>query len=333
MNQNAEASPRRLVVTGGAGFLGSHYVRALLSGGLGRVEQVTVIDALTYAGERANLADVAGDARLRTVVGDITDAGLLADVLPGHDAVINIAAESHVDRSISGDVAFSRSNVLGTHVVLESARRSGVSIVVQVSTDEVYGSIDAGSWDENAPLRPSSAYSATKAAGDLLALSYHHTHGMDVRITRGSNTYGSHQHAEKLIPRFITTLLAGERVPLYGDGSQIREWLHVDDHCHGIQLVLERGRAGRVYHVGGGVALTNLDLTEKLRVLCGRGHDAVEYVADRPGHDRRYALDWSRIRAELGYRPLREIDSGLAETVAWYARCQGLDGMTTSNNR
>lgn len=308
---------RRILVTGGAGFVGSHLVERLLRADE-PPERITVLDALTYAGRRDHLAAVCNDPRLSVLIGDIADPEAATAAVRGQDAVINVAAESHVDRSISGDTAFSRTNVVGTHVLLEAARRAGVGTFLQISTDEVYGSVRIGSCQEDAALAPSSVYSASKASADLLALAYHRTHGMDVRITRGSNTFGPRQHTEKLIPRFVTALLTGERVPLYGDGSHVREWLHVDDHCRGIEAVLAAGRPGRIYHVGGGMALSNLELTNRLLRLCERGEDAVDHVADRPGHDRRYALDWSRIRDELSYRPVRDFDAELAATVDWY---------------
>ncbi|MFJ8004006.1 dTDP-glucose 4,6-dehydratase [Streptomyces fagopyri] len=311
----------KILVTGGAGFIGSHFVRSLLTSGEGTGSPptlVTVVDALTYAGHRANLAAVAADSRLAFVRGDILDAGLIDGLLPGHDAVVHFAAESHVDRSIASGHAFVATNVLGLHTLLQAAVRHGLRTFVHVSTDEVYGSIPAGSWTEEHPLAPNSPYAASKASGDLLALSYHRTHGLDVRITRCSNNYGPHQFPEKVIPRFVTRLLDGHKVPLYGDGRHVRDWLHVDDHCRAVRLVLERGRPGEVYNVGGGTELTNEQLTQRLLDLCGAGWSRVDHVADRPGHDARYSVDWSKIRSELGYAPRRSFTDGLAETVAWY---------------
>ncbi|MFD8547798.1 dTDP-glucose 4,6-dehydratase [Streptomyces sp. NPDC059649] len=309
----------RLLVTGAAGFIGSHYVRSLLGGaypGAGDV-RVTVLDKLTYAGNPANLAPVRDHPGLTFVEGDICDGPLLADLLPGHDAVLNFAAESHVDRSIAGADAFVRTNVLGTHTLLEAVRRTGVPRFVQISTDEVYGSIEDGAWTEESPLLPNSPYAATKASADLLVRSYARTYGLDVSITRCSNNYGPYQYPEKVIPLFVTTLLSGGTVPLYGDGRHVRDWLHVDDHCRGIQLVLERGRPGEVYHIGGGEELTNLRLTELLLDACGAGPERIRHVADRPGHDRRYALDDRKLRA-LGYAPQVPFRTGLLRTVAWY---------------
>lgn len=309
------------LVTGGAGFIGSHFVRALLSGSYPdlNAHRVTVLDSLTYAGNRANLGPVAADPRMRFVEGDICDPEAVNRALSGHEIVVHFAAESHVDRSIPDSGPFVRTNVLGTQVLLDAALRHGVRRFVQVSTDEVYGSIEAGSFTVEAPLEPSSAYSASKAAGDLIALSYHRTHGMDVVITRGANTYGPYQHPEKLIPRFVGRLLSGHSVPLYGDGRNVREWLHVDDHCQGVALAAVHGRAGGVYHIGGGTELTNTELTDRILNHLGHGRNRVEYVADRKGHDRRYSLDISATESELGYVPRREIVEGLGSTIRWYS--------------
>jgi dTDP-glucose 4,6-dehydratase len=308
----------RLLVTGGAGFIGSHYVRSLLAGDYdeGRGTAVTVLDKLTYAGNRANLP--AADPRLTFVHGDICDRELLLDLLPGHDAVVHFAAESHVDRSVTGAAEFVRTNALGTQTVLDSALESGVERVVHVSTDEVYGSIDEGSWTEEWPLLPNSPYAASKASSDLVARSYWRTHALDVSVTRCSNNYGPYQHPEKLIPLFVTNLLQGIPVPVYGDGRNRREWLHVDDHCRAIHLVLMRGGAGEIYNVGSGNELTNLALTERILELCGADRSMIRHVTDRKGHDLRYSLDDSKIREELGWAPRTGFEDGLAETVAWY---------------
>ncbi|MGP8297699.1 dTDP-glucose 4,6-dehydratase [Streptomyces inhibens] len=309
----------RLLVTGAAGFIGSHYVRNLLAGAYpsARDIRVTALDKLTYAGNPENLAPVRDHPALTFVHGDICDGPLLAELLPGHDVVVNFAAETHVDRSISGTNEFVRTNVLGTQTLLEAVRRTAVPRMVQVSTDEVYGSIDDGAWTEDSPLLPNSPYAATKSGADLLVRSYARTYGLDASITRCSNNYGPYQYPEKLIPLFVTNLLRGRTVPLYGDGRNIRDWLHVDDHCHGIHLVLEKGRPGEVYHIGGGEELTNLHLTKLLLDACGAGPDRIRRVADRPGHDRRYALDDSKLRA-LGYAPQVPFRTGLTRTVAWY---------------
>ncbi|GGK40965.1 dTDP-glucose 4,6-dehydratase [Pilimelia terevasa] len=306
----------RLLVTGGAGFIGSHYVRGLLTGAFGGAAAVTVLDALTYAGNPANLAPVADHPGYRFVHGDIADAALLADLVPGHDVVVNFAAETHVDRSIADPTAFLRTNVLGVQCLLEAVRAAGARMV-HVSTDEVYGSIEVGSWPEDHPLLPNSPYSAAKAGADLLCRAYHRTYGLDVRVTRCSNNYGPHQYPEKLIPLFVTHLHDGRQVPLYGDGGNVRDWLHVDDHCRGVHLVLERGAAGEVYNIGGGTELSNKELTAQLLAACGADWSAVTYVADRPGHDRRYSVDTRKLAA-LGYAPRVPFASGLTDVVRWY---------------
>jgi dTDP-glucose 4,6-dehydratase len=305
----------RLLVTGGAGFIGSQYVRTLIAEG---AHEVTVLDRLTYAGDLANLDTVREAPAFTFVQGDITDAPLVGELVAAHDAVVHFAAETHVDRSIEDATGFITTNVTGTGTLLAAALRAGSGPVVCVSTDEVYGSVLSGSWPETDPLRPNSPYAASKAAADLLALSYHRTHGLDVRITRASNTYGPYQYPEKVIPLFVTNLLDGRTVPLYGDGLNVRDWLHVEDHCRGVHLTLEKGRAGEVYNIGGGVELTNRELTARLLAALGAGWDRVEHVTDRKGHDRRYSLDWSKARDELGYRPSRAFDEGLAETIEWY---------------
>jgi dTDP-glucose 4,6-dehydratase len=309
----------RILVTGGAGFIGSQYVRTLLDGGYPEYAgaRVTVLDKLTYSGNRANLAPVQGPD-LTFVEGDICDADLVDDLMPGHDAVVHFAAESHVDRSILGAEAFVTTNVLGTQRLLDAALRAGVGRFLHVSTDEVYGSIAEGSWTEDWPLAPNSPYSASKAGSDLLALAYHRTHQLDVVVTRCSNNYGPYQFPEKVIPLFVTNLLDGKKVPLYGDGLNIRDWLHVVDHCRGIQLALQKGRAGEVYHIGGGAELNNRELTAELLAACGRDWDSVQPVADRKGHDRRYSLSIEKIANELGYAPSVTFAEGIAQTVAWY---------------
>jgi len=310
----------RILVTGGAGFVGSHYVRTMLEGGYPGYEdaEVTVLDSLTYAGNRANLAPVSGSPRLTFVRGDICEASVVRPLVRGHDAVVNFAAETHVDRSISGAAPFVATNVAGVQVLLQACLEAGVGPVVQVSTDEVYGSIASGSWAEGAPVEPNSPYSAAKAGGDLIAMAYARTHGLDVRITRCCNNYGPYQYPEKVIPLFVTNLLDGLQVPVYGDGGNVRGWIHVDDHCRGIQLVLERGQAGKTYHINGSTELTNLELTAALLECCGAGWDMVVRVPDRKGHDRRYSLDDSALRA-MGYTPRVPFGEGLQDTVRWYA--------------
>lgn len=302
-----------LLVTGAAGFIGSAYVRALLAAS---DAHITVLDKLTYAGSRDNLPS--GDPRLDFVHGDICDAALVDKLMADADQVVHFAAESHVDRSIDQAADFVRTNVLGTHTLLDAALRHGAGPFVHISTDEVYGSIESGSWPEEHPLRPSSPYSASKASSDLLALAYHHTHGLDVRVTRCSNNYGPRQFPEKVVPLFITHLLDGRTVPLYGEGRNVRDWLHVEDHCHGIELVRTRGRPGEVYNIGGGTELSNRELTALLLQACGASWDRVEHVEDRKGHDLRYSVDWTKARTELGYRPRHDFAAGLAATVAWY---------------
>lgn len=306
----------RILVTGGAGFIGGHYVRALLEGAYGSAPHVTVVDKLTYAGNRSNLPR--NHPRLAFVQGDVCDHRLMADVLTGHDAVVHFAAESHVDRSIAGSAEFVATNVVGTHTLLECCLRAGVDRFVHVSTDEVYGSIEHGAWDEERPLAPNSPYAASKAAGDLLVRAFHRTHGLGTSIVRCSNNYGPHQFPEKMIPLFITNLLEEQDVPLYGDGSNVREWIHVDDHCRAVHTVLESGRPGEVYNVGSGTELTNTELTERLLAACGAGWDRVRRVPDRKGHDLRYALDTSKIRDELGFSPRVPFEQGLADTFRWY---------------
>jgi dTDP-glucose 4,6-dehydratase len=311
----------RILVTGGAGFIGSNFVRHVLAGEYPGLAEtiVTVVDNMTYSGNRNNLP--AQHSRLRFVAGDITDERILRDVLPGHELVFHFAAESHVDRSIRDAGAFVTTNVLGTQRLLDAARAAKVRRFVHVSTDEVYGSIDDGAWTEEWPLAPRSPYAASKASSDLVVLAAHHTHGMDVVITRCSNNYGPYQFPEKVIPLFITNLLTGQPVPLYGDGANIRDWLHVSDHCRGIVEVAEKGISGEVYNIGGGVAMSNKELTGKLLEACGSGWEMVRHVPDRQGHDKRYALNISKVSA-LGYAPRISFEGGLAETVEWYRENQ-----------
>jgi dTDP-glucose 4,6-dehydratase len=309
----------RYFVTGGAGFIGSHHVRGLLDGRWGSdVSRVTVLDAFTYAGNPDNLRSVIGDPRLDVVEGDIRDGDLAERILPGHDVVVHFAAESHVDRSIGAGSEFVSTNILGTQRMLESALVADVPVFIHVSTDEVYGSLDEGSWDENEPVSPNNPYAASKAGSDLLALAWHRLHGVDVRVTRSSNNFGTHQHPEKLIPRFVTNLLEGLDVPVYGDGLHRRDWLHVDDHCRAIDLVTSGGRAGEVYNIGGGTELSNLEITRMILGLLGEDENRIRHVADRPGHDRRYSVDCSKISGELGYAPRETLADSLPSVVEWY---------------
>ncbi len=303
----------KLLVTGGCGFIGSAFVRLALARGA----SVVNVDKLTYAGNPANLADVADDPRYEFVHGDIADAPLMREAVAGCDAVVNLAAESHVDRSILAPAEFPRTDVVGTTVLLDAARTAGVDRFVQVSTDEVYGSIQSGAFRETDPLEPSSPYSASKAGGDLQVLAWHRTFGMDTVITRGSNTFGPRQYPEKLIPLFVTNALDGLPLPVYGDGMQIRDWIFVEDHCEGVWTALERGAAGAVYNVGGGNEATNMEITRRILELTGRGDELITYVADRPGHDRRYALDTTRLRG-LGWTPRHSFATALEQTVRWF---------------
>ncbi|ANN20502.1 dTDP-glucose 4,6-dehydratase [Amycolatopsis orientalis] len=311
----------RVLVTGGAGFIGSHYVRQVLTGAYPSLAdaEVVVLDKLTYAGNEANLAAVSKSPRYRFEKGDICDAALVSELMRGIDLVVHFAAESHVDRSITGAADFVLTNVLGTQTLLQGALEAEVGKFVHVSTDEVYGSIEEGSWAEDHALEPNSPYSASKASSDLLARSFFRTHGLPVCVTRCSNNYGPYQFPEKVIPLFVTNLLDGKKVPLYGDGLNVRDWLHVDDHCRGIQFVADGGRPGEVYNIGGGTELTNRGLTERLLTALGADWESVEPVEDRKGHDRRYSVDITKISQELGYAPQVSFEDGLAETVAWYA--------------
>jgi dTDP-glucose 4,6-dehydratase len=304
----------RIFVTGGAGFIGSNFVHHLLEHS---DDEVTVFDLLTYAGNLANLATVLDDARVTFVRGDICDRGAVAAAMAGHDAVVHFAAESHVDRSIVGPDAFVRTNCDGTNVVMDVARTVEARRIVHISTDEVYGSIAEGSFTEEDRLDPRSPYSASKAGSDLLALSYRTTYDLPVMVTRSSNNFGPRQYPEKVIPLFVTNLLDGRRVPLYGDGMHVRDWCHVADNCAAVDTVLRQGELGQIYNIGAGNELTNVELTDRLLELCGAGPEMVERVADRLGHDRRYSIDTAKVEA-LGWRPRRDLHDALAETVAWY---------------
>lgn len=310
----------KILVTGGAGFIGSNFVRRTLEDAYPGLEgaEVVVLDALTYSGNLENLAPVADSSQYRFVQGDIRDAGLLDELMPSIDAVVHFAAESHVDRSVRDASIFVETNVLGTQQLLDAALRNNVARFVHVSTDEVYGSIAEGSWDEERPLLPNSPYSASKAGSDLLARSYHRTHGLNISITRCSNNYGRYHFPEKVIPLFVTNLIDDKHVPLYGEGLNVRDWLHVDDHTRGIAMVLVGGRAGEVYNIGGGTELTNRELTQLLLDATGKDWSSVDRVEDRKGHDLRYSVDITKIRTELGYEPMVPFEQGLADVVQWY---------------
>ncbi len=304
----------KLFVTGAAGFIGSNYVHQVIANS---DDEVTVFDALTYAGNLDNLRDLEGNPRYSFVKGDICDRQAVTEAMAGHDAVVHFAAESHVDRSIESPDEFVRTNCDGTNVVCDVSRKVGVDRFLHISTDEVYGSIDEGSFSERDPLGPRSPYSASKAGSDLIALSYFTTYELPVIITRSSNNFGPYQFPEKVIPLFVTNLLDGKKVPLYGDGLNVRDWCFVEDNCAGVDLVLRKGVVGEIYNIGAGNEVPNRHLTDRLLELCGADESSIEYVADRLGHDRRYSIDTSKVEA-LGWKPKRELDEALEETVTWY---------------
>jgi dTDP-glucose 4,6-dehydratase len=313
----SSSQPLRILVTGGAGFIGSCFVRHLLT----RYPdyQVTNLDLLTYAGNLENLTDVEANPRYRFVHGDIRDEALVKQLMAETDICVNIAAQTHVDRSISGPAEFVSTNVLGTHTLLEAAYRAQIQKFIQVSTDEVYGSLGpTGLFTEESPIEPSSPYSASKASADLIVLSYFKTFGFPVCVTRCSNNYGPYQFPEKLIPLFILNAFAGKPVPVYGDGLNVRDWIHVYDHNEAVDRVMHAGRPGEVYNIGASNERTNMEITRLILTLCGRDDSLIQYVTDRPGHDRRYAIDSTKIQRELDWQPQRDFETGLAETVAWY---------------
>lgn len=305
----------RILVTGGAGFIGSNFVRFILKEH--PEDSVVNLDKLTYAGNLGNLADVAGDPRYSFVRGDICDEAAVEQVIAGVDGVVNFAAETHVDRSIQHAGAFIDTDIKGLYVLLEAARTRGIERFVHISTDEVYGSIEKGSFKETGPLNPSSPYAASKAGGELMAKAFERTFGYTTLVTRGSNTYGPYQHPEKVVPLFITNALDGIPLPLYGDGMNVRDWLYVADHCAGIDTVLRKGTPGEAYNIGGDQERTNLEVTKRILQLTGKGEELIKHVTDRPGHDRRYSLDSTKARA-LGWAPAVTFEEGLARAVAWY---------------
>lgn len=309
----------RLLVTGGAGFIGSNFVRRIVNGTYSGVSQLTVLDKLTYAGTLKNLEMLPADS-FEFIKGDIANPDLISDLTKRNDAIVNFAAESHVDRSIAGARDFIETNVLGVQNLLAASLHNQVSVFVQVSTDEVYGSISEGSWSEEYPLLPNSPYSASKASADLICRSYNRTFGMDIRVTRCSNNYGPHQFPEKVIPLFVTNLIDNGKVPLYGNGLNVRDWLHVDDHCDGIYSVLSEGKSGNIYNIGGGRELTNRELTDIILRKFGRDESSIEYVTDRLGHDLRYSVSHEKITRELGYKPKINFEDGIEETIEWYKR-------------
>ena len=310
----------RVFVTGGAGFIGSNYVKQLLLDGDTEIKKVTVLDKLTYAGNLSNLNGVHQLSKLNFVHGDICDQKLVSEVLRGHDVVINFAAESHVDNSITNANPFILTNVLGVQTLLEASLACGIEKFIQISTDEVYGSIIQGEASEDALLNPSSPYSASKASAELIALSYFRTHGLDVRVTRSSNNYGSGQHKEKLIPLFIQNLINNKPVPLYGDGLNVRNWIHVDDNCHGITAVLEKGKPGNIYNLGGKFSISNLELTKKMLTHFNKGKEFIEWAQDRKGHDYRYAISSVKAQQELGFKEKIDFESEFHNTLNWYAK-------------
>lgn len=309
----------KILVTGAAGFIGSNFVRMITSGQLQGISEVNVLDKLTYAGLKENLKPAENFPNYNFIHGDICDSSQVSQLVSEVDAVVNFAAESHVDRSISGATDFVQTNIVGVQVLLDAIKASGRQIrFLQVSTDEVYGSIEEGSWTEEWPLLPNSPYSASKASGELLVRSYNRTHGIDSVITRCSNNYGTHHFPEKLIPLFITNLIEGKKVSIYGTGVNVRDWLHVDDHCRGIFAVLMNGRSGEVYNIGGGRELTNNEITNLILDDMGADESSIVYVEDRKGHDFRYSVDWTKINRELGYEPQIKFENGLKETIQWY---------------
>lgn len=307
----------RLLVTGGAGFIGSNYVRLVLDGALTGVNSILVLDKLTYAGRRENLPEDI-NSNFEFVHGDICDHRLVDGLTKRVDAILNFAAESHVDKSIENSGNFITTNVLGAHTLLESARKNKVENFIQISTDEVYGSIFRGSWDEDCPLLPNSPYSASKSSADLIALAFSRTYDMNVKITRCSNNYGPFQYPEKIIPFFITRLMKDKKVPVYGNGLNSRDWLHVTDHCRAIHLVLTKGKAGEIYNIGGGKELTNIELTKIILSELKKSEEFIEFVEDRLGHDFRYSVDYSKINKDLGYSPKINFEDGIRATINWY---------------
>jgi len=309
----------RVLVTGGAGFIGSNFVRRTVDGTLLGASEITVLDKLTYAGSLTNLSTLPSGS-YKFIQGDICDTNLVNRLAKENDVIINFAAESHVDRSILRAKDFVETNVLGTQNLLDAALRNEIKTFLQISTDEVYGTISEGSWSEDFPLLPNSPYSASKASADLIARSYYRTFGLDVRITRSTNNYGPHQFPEKIIPLFVTNLITGKKVPLYGKGLNVRDWVHVDDHCRGIHAALMKGKAGEIYNIGGGEEITNKELTSIILTKMGKDNSSIEYVSDRPGHDLRYSVSIDKSAMELGYQPQVKFDEGIVETIEWYKK-------------
>lgn len=322
MSQTANLGENlRIIVTGGAGFIGSNFVRMWEMGHFSKIEHITVVDKLTYAGNLENLKDIKQSEKFRFIQGDISNYESMKNLFEGDkfDALINFAAESHVDRSILRAKEFVQTNIVGVQILLDLVRKNENMRFLQVSTDEIYGSIENGSWIESDPLLPNSPYSATKASAELIVRSYTKTYGINSIITRSSNNYGTHHNPEKLIPLFITNLLDKLKVPIYGDGLNVRDWLHVDDHCRGIYLALTKGKSGEIYNIGGGLELTNLELTQKIFSIFNiTTSDEIRWVEDREGHDFRYSISSLKAQTELGYFPEKDFTLGLKETVEWY---------------
>jgi dTDP-glucose 4,6-dehydratase len=308
-----------VLVTGGAGFIGTNFVRMAVKGELSGISKVTVLDKLTYAGVKANLDLFINSPGFTFVKGDICDPVVVGSILNEVDSVINFAAESHVDRSIENSVDFVNTNIVGVQVLLDALRKSDKKKrFIQVSTDEVYGSIKTGSWDESSPMKPNSPYSASKASAEHLVNAYHHTYGLQTLVTRCSNNYGPYQFPEKVIPLFVTNLIEGKKLPLYGDGKNVRDWLHVDDHCRGIHKVLMDGANGETFNIGGGTELSNKQLADMILKEMTFDETFLEYVKDRPGHDFRYSVDWSKVRKQTQYEPRVSFLEGLRDTITWY---------------
>lgn len=309
----------KVLITGGAGFIGCNFVRLLLANRLAFTSsEVIVLDSLTYASNIASIQEFIDAEQITFVEGNIADPLVIRDVSFGADLIVNFAAETHVDRSIMNSSEFILSNVFGVDNILNAVRKNGIGLFIQVSTDEVYGSIQIGSWDESFPLQPNSPYSASKAAADLLALAHRSTHGLDIRITRCCNNYGPFQNQEKFIPTCISKLIAGQRIPIYGSGNQVREWIHVDEHCIGIGLVIAKGKSGEIYNIGSGEEITNLELALAIASNLGKGEEVVEFVEDRKGHDFRYSLDFNKI-SKIGFLPNLKLRLEIPKLIAWYA--------------
>jgi dTDP-glucose 4,6-dehydratase len=308
-----------VLITGGAGFIGSHFTEMAMDGLFPKIDKITVLDKLTYAGKLENLSSIKSNSNFKFVKGDICDSKILKSLAKGLDAVINFAAESHVDRSILDSGPFIETNIRGTQILLDFVKEYSIQRFVQISTDEVYGSISSGSWDEHQPLKPNSPYAASKASADLLALSYFKTYGLNICITRSSNNFGPRQNVEKLIPSFISRLLQGGKVPLYGDGWNVRDWLFVKDNCRAIYTVFEKGLPGEIYNIGGGEEFTNLELTKKILSLMNKDENMIDFVTDRLGHDYRYSVDFNKIK-QIGYSAELNFENNLTETIKWYKK-------------